>query len=82
MSYILSLSRSTHIDYEVRNGNWHKVEEVLFMERNWVLLVGSIGQEIAKRGKAFGMEVFYCDPYFREESFLDNPFLKLNLKKY
>lgn len=83
MSYILSLSRSTHIiDYEVRNGNWHKVEgSSLYGKKLGLIGFGSIGQEIAKRGKAFGMEVFYCDPYFRKESFLDNPFLKVEFEK-
>ena len=83
MSYILSLSRSTHIiDYEVRKGNWKKIEGTsLYGKKLGIIGFGSIGKEIAKRGKAFSMDVFFFDPYFKKESFVDNPFLQVEFEK-
>ena len=83
MSYILSLSRSTNIiDSEVRSGNWEKIEgRSLYGNKLGIIGFGSIGKEIAKRGKAFKMDVFFYDPYFKKEFFIDNPFLQVEFEK-
>ena len=83
MSYILSLSRSTNIiDFEVRKGNWKKIEgNSLYGKTLGIVGFGSIGKEIAKRGKAFSMDVIYFDPYFKKESFKDNPFSQVDFQK-
>ena len=65
ISYMLNLARSTHIiDTKVREGVWQKVEgESLTGKKIGILGLGSIGIAIAKRARAFDMDVFGCDPF-------------------
>ncbi len=63
--YILNLARGhIAIDAAVRQGNWPKWEGVtLTGSRLGIVGFGSIGREIASRGKGFGMDVVAFDPY-------------------
>lgn len=65
LGYMLNLSRGfLVVDAAVRRGEWPKVEGVtLAGSRLGVVGHGAIGREIAKRGKAFGMEVVVFDPF-------------------
>lgn len=63
--YILNLARGyIGVDAAIRRGEWPKVEGItLAGSRLGVVGFGSIGQEIAKRGNGFGMDVVAFDPY-------------------
>lgn len=63
--YILNLARGyIAIDAAVRRGEWPKLEGVtLAGARLGIVGLGSIGREVAKRGKGFDMEVVAFDPY-------------------
>jgi D-3-phosphoglycerate dehydrogenase len=63
--YILSLARGyIAVDAAVRRGEWPKVEGVtLAGARLGVVGFGSIGREIAKRGRGFDMNVVAFDPF-------------------
>lgn len=63
--YILNLARGhIAIDAAVRQGEWPKWEGVtLAGSQLGIVGFGSIGREIASRGKGFGMDVVAFDPY-------------------
>jgi D-3-phosphoglycerate dehydrogenase len=63
--YILNLVRGyITVDAAVRRGEWPKVEGItLAGSRLGIVGFGAIGQEIARRGSAFGMEVVAFDPF-------------------
>ena len=65
LSFILNLSRKTHIiDKEVRSGNWYKIEGLSLENKNLGLVgFGSIGKAIAKRAYSFGMKISFFDPF-------------------
>ncbi|MFM1654802.1 hydroxyacid dehydrogenase [Brevibacillus sp. B_LB10_24] len=65
---ILALSRSLRTsDLKVRSGEWHYREVYYPMEVNFKTLMivgmGKIGQELAKKAKAFNMQVLGFDPF-------------------
>lgn len=62
--YILNLARGfVAVDAAVRRGEWPKWEgTTLAGSRLGIIGMGSIGTEIAKRGRAFGMELAAYDP--------------------
>lgn len=66
--YILNLARGfLIIDAAVRRGEWPKWEgTTLADKRLGVVGYGTIGQQIARRGMAFGMDVAVCDPFLHE----------------
>lgn len=77
--YILNLARG-HIvvDAAVRRGEWPKREGVtLAGARLGIVGFGSIGHEIATRGRGFGMDVVAFDP-FVENSAHDVPMVSLD----
>lgn len=65
--YILNLARGyIEIDAAVRRGEWPKVEGItLAGSRLGIVGLGSVGHEIAKRGKGFDMNIVAFDPYAR-----------------
>ena len=63
--YILNLARGqASIDAAVRNGQWPSREGVsLAGKKLGIVGFGAIGQEVAKRGKGFDMQIRVFDPY-------------------
>jgi D-3-phosphoglycerate dehydrogenase len=63
--YILNLARGhASIDAAVRNGQWPSREGVsLAGKKLGIIGFGAIGQEVAKRGKGFDMQICVYDPY-------------------
>jgi D-3-phosphoglycerate dehydrogenase len=63
--YILNLARGqASIDAAVRNGQWPSREGVsLAGKKLGIIGFGAIGQEVAKRGKGFDMQIRVYDPY-------------------
>jgi D-3-phosphoglycerate dehydrogenase len=63
LGYVVLLARQLHrIDAAVRRGVWFKPEGTTLAERTLgVIAFGSIGQAVATRAKAFGMEVLAYD---------------------
>jgi D-3-phosphoglycerate dehydrogenase len=63
--YILMLARGyLEVDAAVRRGEWTKLEGItLAGNRLGVVGFGAIGQEIAKRGRGFDMDVVAFDPF-------------------
>jgi D-3-phosphoglycerate dehydrogenase len=64
LGYILMLARGyLEVDTAVRRGEWPKREGItLAGSRLGIVGLGSIGREIAQRGRGFGMEVVGADP--------------------
>ena len=83
LSLILNLSRGTHIiDSEVRKGNWYKIEGNSIQGKNLGIIgFGSIGQAIALRAKAFGMEINFYDPFIDKENFINQGFTKVQFQQ-
>lgn len=65
LSHLLMLTRKTHLmDQSVREGGWLKTEgRTLAGMTAGVVGLGSIGQAIARRTVAFGMETIGYDPF-------------------
>lgn len=63
--YILNLARGHNIiDAAVRGGRWPKWEGItLAGTRLGIVGFGSIGREVAARGRGFGMDVVASDPF-------------------
>ena len=71
MMSILALSRSLNIsDSKVRNNEWHYRESYFPMEVNGKTLLivgmGRVGQDLAKKARAFNMNVLGFDPFVTE----------------
>ena len=83
LSLILNLSRGTHIiDSEVRQGNWYKIEGNSIQGKSLGIIgFGSIGQAIALRAKAFGMEINFYDPFIDKENFINEEFTKVEFQQ-
>ena len=61
--YILSFARNIHTqNILMKNGKWAKMESVSLSESSLgVIGLGSIGKEVLRLGKAFGMELYGYD---------------------
>ena len=83
LSFILNLSRSTHIiDKNVREGNWYKYEGNSLIGKNiGIIGFGSIGKEIAKRSLAFGMNVSFYDPFLQNNTPRDHIFKNVSFEE-
>jgi len=71
MMSILALSRNLNIsDSKVRNNEWHYRETYFPMEVNGKTLLivgmGRVGQDLAKKARAFNMNVLGFDPFVTE----------------
>lgn len=65
ISYVLALARDTFlIDRKIRAGQWYKSCGISLQNKNiGVVGFGDIGQNVAHRARAFGMNVTVYDPY-------------------
>lgn len=68
MNYILGLSRDSYfIDREIRNGRWPKPAGISLAGKTiGILGLGDIGLNIAKRSRAFDLNIIGWDPFKKE----------------
>jgi D-3-phosphoglycerate dehydrogenase len=74
IGYMISLSRSIiPYDNDTKNGGWSKGKmpgkRELYGKTLGIIGLGYIGEEVAKKAEAFGMNVIYHDPYKRVEKY-------------
>lgn len=80
MGYVISLARHLHrIDREVRRGEWYQPPgRTLRGQTLGIVGLGSIGQALARRAGAFGMELVGCDPRPPNDSFVKETRMSLH----
>ncbi|GGC85237.1 hypothetical protein GCM10007216_14920 [Thalassobacillus devorans] len=70
MATILNANRPIHLaDEDVRQGNWNRAKHTgaeIFQTTIGLIGLGEIAHRVAKRAKAFGMEVIGYDPFMTE----------------
>ncbi|QPR67005.1 hydroxyacid dehydrogenase [Lysinibacillus macroides] len=83
MMSVLALSRNLKIsDAKVRNNEWHYRETYFPMEVNGKTLLivgmGRVGQDLAKKAKAFNINVLGFDPFVTESEMQLHGVVKIN----